>query len=53
MIHCTSCHRVNERVGELKGWLLNRGRSENDVLAKISKVGGCNRLRLSDWQPKI
>ena len=42
----------NERVGELKWWLLNRGYGENEVLEQISKVCNRDRLSLLEWQPK-
>ena len=49
---CSEDRFFNDRVGELKGWLLNRGYGENEVLEQISKVRGRDRLSLLDGQPK-
>ena len=49
---CSEDRFFDDRVGELKGWLCNRGYGENEVLEQISKVRGRDRLSLLDRQPK-
>ena len=41
---CSEDRFFKERVGEVKGCLLNRGYGENEVLEQISKVRNRNRL---------
>ena len=49
---CSEDRFFDDRVGELKGWLCNRGYGENEVLEQISKVRGRDCLSLLDRQPK-
>ena len=49
---CSEDRFFDDRAGELKGWLCNRGYGENEVLEQISKVRGHDRLSLLDRQPK-
>ena len=49
---CSEDQFFDVRVGELNGWLFNRGYGENEVLEQISKVRGRDRLSLLDRQPK-
>ena len=40
---CSEDRFFDDRVGELKVWLCNRGYGENEVLEQISKVRGRDR----------
>ena len=49
---CSEDRFFDDRVGEMKGWLCNRGYGEKEVLEQISKVRGRDRLSLLDRQPE-
>ena len=49
---CSENRFFDDRVGGLKGWLLNRGYGENEVREQISKVRGRDQCKSLERQPK-
>ena len=49
---CSEDQFFDKRVGELRGWLFNRGYKEGEVDQQIDKVRSLDRLELLDRQSK-
>ena len=49
---CSEDRFFDRRLGELKGWLVNRGYKEGEVDQQIERVRSCDRVGLLNRQNK-